>query len=154
MPEPGPLRKIFDRIDSRIRAAIEAPGLRRLEKYFDDLLYELENADLEIQVCASLEMRTMWHAFIVKYGDIDAFINEPHSVREDYLWKYQSMIEAVERDEKLGTAPPGSTLGAMLTHAYISAVAWNNSALVNKIADSLDPYNRLAYEIGNSDGEV
>ena len=87
----------------------------------------------------------------MSYPDFDSFGNANEAEKTDYLQKLGNMIEKMASDELMDKAPEGTSRGAMLIQLYLSAIAQNNGSTANRIADALEPFNRMAHEMrGNA----
>lgn len=139
-------------ISQRLRKFIYRHPLQRAHENFNDLLADLKAADFVVQGVAAVWIRQIWMLFNYDYPDISVFENLPRAKRAEYLSKNVALIEKMSADECAGIIPDGATIGAALGNMYINAIAWKDEALVDHIAEAIEPYNRIAYEFSAIDG--
>ncbi len=57
------------------------------------------------------------------------------------------MIKKMVSDELLSKASEGTSRGAALVYLYLAAAANGDVTMINRIANALEPFNKMAHDI-------
>jgi hypothetical protein len=129
------------------QSVFDQPAPSSFEEHFNYYYNALLSSDSNAQAVAAATINAVWRGFNAAFPDFDSFRNADEKEKGDYLLKLGDMIKKMASDELNNRAPEGTSRGAALVHLYLTAVATNNASMVNRIADALEPLNRLAQDM-------
>ena len=144
-PETSVTRK--ELWDKHRRDTLPPPQPDSMEEYFNRYHGELLSLDVKEKAIASITIRTLWHAFNENYPDINAFRKAPEAEKVDYLKNINEVVSKIATDEMMDKTPKGGSLGAALVQLYLAAIAKNDATMINRVADALEPFNKMAYNM-------
>ncbi|MEX0803416.1 MAG: hypothetical protein WD688_08885 [Candidatus Binatia bacterium] len=133
--------------EQAIRDLFDAPAPTSFEGHFDYYRKKLLSSDFDAQAVAALAINTLWRGFNAAYPDLESFRDADEAEQSEYLRKMSDMIKKMASDELMGKTPEGTSRGAALVHLYLIAVARNDLRMVNRIADLLEPFNKMAHDM-------
>lgn len=129
------------------REVFSTPNPSSFQEGFEEQHKKLLSADLHVQTAAAVTMNTLWRGFNAEYHDLVSFRDADEAEKADYLHKLSDMVKKMTSDEMAGKTPEGTYRGAFLVLLYLTAVARDDGAMVTRIADALEPFNKMAYEM-------
>jgi hypothetical protein len=133
--------------DKHQRNTLATPTPSTMEEHFDYYHKALLASNFEAQAVAATTINTLWRGFNAVYPDFESFRNADEAEKTDYLHKMGDMIRKMASDELMSKAPEGTSRGAAVVQLYLTAVATNNVTMINRIADALEPFNKMANDM-------
>jgi hypothetical protein len=133
--------------DKTKRDVFSSPKPSSFEEYFEYQHKMLLSSSFEVQAIAAAGINTLSRAFNLEYPDLESFRNADEGTKAEYLRKMSDMIKKMASDELANKAPEGTSRGAVLLLLYLTAVAKGDAAMVTRIADALEPFNKMAYDM-------
>jgi hypothetical protein len=113
-----------------------ATEAQALEAEFDAEMQKLATVSGDTRAAVAYGVALSWRMFNAEFGSAEAFQNEPRRVQIAYAKKLVDLREAMMNRE------PEIALGIALTTMCLAPLIERNSALVNRMAEKLEPLNR------------
>lgn len=129
------------------RDTLATPTPSSIEEHFDYYHKMLLSSDFEAQAVAAVTINTLWRGFNATYPDFESFRNADEAEQVNYLRKMGDVIKKMASDELMSKAPEGASRGAALVQLYVTAIAKNDLTLTNRIAEALEPFNKIAHDM-------
>ncbi|PKQ04211.1 MAG: hypothetical protein CVT72_12935 [Alphaproteobacteria bacterium HGW-Alphaproteobacteria-11] len=126
-------------------------GTALVRARFETLRHSIELSGPLVKLGVAQVADLCWRIFRAKFPEMETFLQLCHGEKRKVLDEFAALAEKTEDDESKGLAPSGATYGASLFVMYITALAHGDAAdLVNHIADFIEPYSRLGFEVQQS----
>jgi hypothetical protein len=109
----------------------------KMEAAFMDGVQKISTLPPEARAAFAYGVAFAWRAFNVKFSSVPNFLQQPQEIKVGFIDSMEAMQRqlAAKDDAEVGA-------GICLTTMYFVALLEGTGAMVNRMADKLEPFNR------------